>query len=57
MKSFDKVQHQLLELCSTENLRIFVQRSSHMPMLLYLDIVLEIPAGDDILMDLGNTLP
>ena len=57
MKSFDQVQHQLLELRSTENLPIFMQRSSRMSTLLYLAIILDIPTGDDVLVDLRNTLP
>ena len=57
MKFFNQVQNQLMELRSSKNLQVSIQRFSYVSELCYLVLVLEIPTGDDILMDLGKTLP
>ena len=57
MKFFNQVQNQLMELRSSKNLQVSIQRFSYVSELCYLVLVHEIPTGDDILMDLGKTLP
>lgn len=57
MKVLNKIQHELLELHSAENLLVLSDDSLTCEGLLYLILVLEVPTSDDILMDLGKALP
>ena len=57
MKFFNEVQNELFELHSPENLQVFIQQLSCISTLVYLILVLEIPASHNILVDLAKTLP
>ena len=57
MKFFNEIQNKLFELRSPENLQVFIQQLSCISTLVYLILVLEIPASHNILVDLAKTLP
>ena len=57
LKVLNKTQHELLELCSAQNLLVLLDDSFVYESLLYLVLVFGVPTGDDILMDLGKAFP
>lgn len=57
LEVLNKIQHELLELCSAKNLLVLLDDSLAYKNLLYLVLVFEVPTSDDILMDLGKAFP
>jgi hypothetical protein len=59
MNVLDKIQHQLLELVTAENLTVNIVRVlfvCYPTNISYLFLIPEVPTGDDLLMDLSDTI-